>query len=422
MRFVLHSTSLADEILSEDSSAHRLVKVNGLREVEVIPLPTDNNNLRKRFSDSGLLFTEYSSHESKVVLKISDGSIHNVTSPSAIRIPNNLWNPLIDNSNVTLADLFASNIGDYLVVSKTEPSLKCKVARNSIVTSEQALEMVRIILTAHNRFYVGTGIPINEWFYYLYRFRKIFKEFHYASTVATHARGKELTEKIHDYFTSLGTRLDFICRAYDKVFFFSLKTANYEDINNQLYHLAYFIMLITGVFDDLAHIIAEFYNMKIKGRKNISLRIPKGEKPNKFYQTLQSKNAALYEFLTAMDTQRDINAFYPLRDSLQHRELPTGMRLYEMSEIGKNVFALYSETAKELNEISDSLAFIIRGNPCFLDPLSFIKWAQEVTITLVNSVLSSTDWDSVYTTLPIDIQDKIQASNENYEHGFDQFA
>lgn len=417
MRFVLHSTSLADEILSEDSPAHRLVKVNCLKEIEVIPLPTANNNLRKRFADNGLVFTEYFSHESRVILKVSDGSIHNVISPFTNRIPENLWDPLIDNSNVTLADLFASNIGDYLVVSKTEPSLKCKVARNSIVTSEQALEMVRIILTAHSRFYVGARIPISEWFYYLYRFRKLFKEFHYASTVAAHAHGKELSEKIYNYVVSLGTRLDFICRAYDKVAFFSLKTANYDDLNNQLYHLAYFIMLITGVFDDLAHIIEEFYDIEIKGRQSISLRI---KKATKFYQALQCKNATLHTFLTSADTQRDINAFYPIRDSLQHRELPIGVRLSEFSGDEKNVFEINSETFEGLKKISDSLTFIIRGNPCFLDPLQFIKWAQEVTITLVNRVLSSIDWDSVCVTLPKDIQDKIHASNENYEQGFGQ--
>lgn len=157
--------------------------------------------------------------------------------------------------------------------------------------------------------------------------------------------------------------------------------------------------------------------MKIDPR-DVGLRIQRETKS--FYQTLLSENADLHAFLTTVDTQRDIKAFYPLRDSLQHRELPTGTQLHEMSEIGKNVFALYSETAEELNKICDSLIFIIRGNPCFLDPLPFIKWAQEVTIMLVNRVLSSIDWDSVCTTLPIDIQDKIHASNESYEQGFGQ--
>lgn len=180
-------------------------------------------------------------------------------------------------------------------------------------------------------------------------------------------------------------------------------------------------MLITGVFDDLAHIIAEFYHMPIKG-VNIGLRTPTddNDKTEKFYQLLQSKNSALYEFLTAMDTQMDINAFYPLRDSLVHRELPIGVQLHEGSEPEKNVFEINSETYERLKKKSDALTFISRGNPCFLDPFPFTKWAQGVTITLVNRVFSSIDWDSVCATLPADIQDKIHASNENYEQGFGQ--
>ncbi|MEE9202021.1 MAG: hypothetical protein V3U31_02355, partial [Dehalococcoidia bacterium] len=126
------------------------------------------------------------------------------------------------------------------------------------------------------------------------------------------------------------------------------------------------------------------------------------------------------EFLKAMGAQRVINAFYPLRDSLQHRELPIGVQLQKSPDKAKNVFELNSETSGRLGEISDSLTFIIRGNPCFLDPLPFIQWAQEETIRLVNRVLSSIDWDSVCMTLPKDIQDKIHASNESYEQGFGQ--
>jgi hypothetical protein len=420
MRFVLHSISLADEVLSQGSPAHRLVRLNRLKEVEVIPLPTANNDLRRRFTDNSLVSTEYDSHEAEVTLRVSDGSIHNVLSPFTKRIPDNFWEPIICNSKVTLADLFASNIGDFLVVATTEPSLKCEVAGDNIITAEQALELVRILLTAHGRFYISPKeLPVNEWSYYMYRSRKPFKELQYAWTVAAHASGKALSEKIHDYLLSSWTRLEFICRAYDKVAFFSLKTPNYDHLNTQLYHLVYFVMLITGVFDDLAHIIAEFYHMKINGRMNIGLRYD-NKKTKKFYQLLQSKNAALYELLTAPDTQRDINTFYPLRDSLVHRELPIGVQYTKGFEMERNVFKLSGETFEELKKIADSFTFIIRGNPCFLVPLPFIKWAQEVTITLVNRVLSSIDWSSVYVTLPKDIQDKIHASIESYKQGLSQ--
>jgi len=423
IRFVLHSNSLADEILTQGNPSHRLARLNCFKEIEVIPLPTANNDLLRRFAENGLVSTEYYSHEAGVALRVSDGSIYDVISPFTKRLPDNFWEPIIRDSNVTLADLFASNIGDFLVVAATEPSLKCKVAGDNIITAEQALEIVRIILTAHGRFYITAGRSVNEGFYYLYRFKKLFMEFQYAWTVAVYAHEKGLSEKTYDYLASLGTRLEFICRAYDKVAYFSLRTANHDHQSTQLYHLVYFVMLITGVFDGLAHIIEEFYQMNIKRREDISLRMPESNKDRKsstFYQLLQSKNANLYEFLAESDTQRDIKAFYPLRDSLQHRELPAGVQLHQNSETGKNVFELNSESYERLKGVPHSPTFIIRGNPRFLDPYPFIKWAQEVLVGLVNRVLSSIDWDSVCLTLPSEIQHKISASKESYKQGFGQ--
>ncbi|GAH86422.1 unnamed protein product, partial [marine sediment metagenome] len=249
-------------------------------------------------------------------------------------------------------------------------------------------------------------------FYYLYRFKRLFKEFQYAWTVATYAQGKGLSEQINAHLASLSTRLIFICMAYDKVAFLSLKTANYENQSNQLYHLVYLVTLITGVFDNLAHIIKERYQLKINDRWDIGLRIPQNKEATEFYKKLECHNVNLHAFLTAKDTQRDIKIFYPLRDSLVHRELPTGVHLQQDSEIGKNVFELNNETLEELKKISDSLTFIIGGNLSFLNPLPFIKWAQEATITLVNRTLSFIDWDSFCATLPLDIQDKIHESNE----------
>ena len=417
IRFMLHANSLSNELLLQDSSAYRLVKLNHLNEIGIMSLPTTNNDLKQVLRNNNILLTEYFSYDSGVGLKASDGSIYNVVT----RSPKNIWDSITPGSSIVLADLFASDMCDYLVVETNDPSLERKVARDSIITAEKALEMVRIILTAHGRFYVGTGITMSESFYYLYRFKKLFNWYQYAWTVAAYTHEKGLSEKIHDYLLSLGTRLEFICRAYDKIAFFSLKTADHETQTHQLYHLVYFVMLITGVFDVLAHTLREFYNIKIDNPQSVSLRVLPGKEARKFYQTLQSKNTSLHTFLTAADTQRDIKAFYPLRDSLQHRELPTGVELHRSSELAKNVFQINTETAESLQEISDSFTFISRGRPCFLDPLPFIQWAQEKTSTVVNRVLSSIDWDSVCLTLPKDIQGEIHTSHERYEQGVEHF-
>jgi hypothetical protein len=232
IRFILHTNSLTSEILLKDSPAYRLVKLNSFKEIGIISLPTDNNDIRRVLNNYEIICTEYFSYDSGVGLRASDGSIFDVVS----RSPKNIWGPIISDSGVSLADLFASNIGDFLVVGATEPSLKDKVAGDNIITAEQALEIVRIILTGHSRYYLSAEIPVGEWLYYLYRFKKLFKGFQYAWTVAAHAHGKGLSEKIYDYLASLGTRLEFICRAYDKIAFLSPKTANWNDQSNQLYH------------------------------------------------------------------------------------------------------------------------------------------------------------------------------------------
>jgi len=106
-------------------------------------------------------------------------------------------------------------------VGSSDPFLTHRIAKGKTLTPEQALELVRILLVAHGHFYVGPEETVNEGLYYLYRFKNLFKAFQYAWTVAVYTHGKEMLEKIFDYLDSLGRRLEFICRAYDKVAFFS---------------------------------------------------------------------------------------------------------------------------------------------------------------------------------------------------------
>lgn len=136
----------------------------------------------------------------------------------------------------------------------------------------------------------------------------------------------------------------------------------------------------------------------------------------------QSRNAKLHNMLTAEDTQRDITAFYPIRDSLQHRELLRGIQYSNSSVNRKNVFELSNEAAETLTKISGASTYIIHWNePYLLDPLLFITLAQRVLIGLVNGVLSSIDWDSACETLPSDIKSKMRESNQRFEQGVGKF-
>ncbi len=416
IQLLLHSTSLSDEILSEGSPAHRLVIANRFKEVNVISLPINNNEVLKKLLENDVVHTEYISDESSASLKASDGSLYNVVSPFAQRLPDKLWEPINSNSSVTLADIFSSNICDYLVVGSNDSARAIKVAGDNIITAKQALEQIRIVLTSHNLFYVTPNEQTSEWLYYLYRYKKLYKEIQYVWTIAVHA--KVIKEKLYDYFDSLQRRLEFICRACDKVVIFSQQPATVDTQSNLLYHLAYFVMLITGVFDDLSHIIYEYYNMNPQIRSRyVGLRVQENKK---FFKILYSENTNLHDFLVKEAIQGAIGIFYPIRDSLQHREFLNGTWFSESNENRRNIFEMSTETAESIKTFEGTSTFVINLHKPCLDPLPFTMWAQEILITIVNTVLSSIKWYSLYEQLPADAQEKIRSSSQHKEEGLAQ--
>lgn len=413
LKFLIHSKSLANEVLLQDKEAYRLVRLNNFKEIEVVPLPIDDSKISDFYLSNGLILTEYLRHGESINMAGSDGSIHGV----AIKAPDPMRDAIAPDSPVTLTDIFASNSYDYMVVRADDPILK-KTGRISanIVTPEQALDITRVLMVSHEHYYVSPRTPpVGEGFYYLYRFKKLYKSYQRAWTIAVYTHGKGLSEVNHDQLDSLSRRLEFLCRAYDKIAYYSQRTVNHDIQHNQLYHLTYFVMLSTGVFDNLAHIIKEFYELKIAARTNISLRSSLG---NKFYKELKITNTSLYDFLSLASVQRQIEAFYPIRDSLQHRELFQVVQFSDASHSihNKSMIKLNDEASKKLIEEPTASDCIYPTRP-FMDPLLFTIWAQGVLINIVNSVLSSIDWDSRCKGLPEDIQNKIRESKRKFEQG-----
>ncbi|GAH40355.1 unnamed protein product, partial [marine sediment metagenome] len=142
LRFLIHSESLASEVLLPDKEAYRLVRLNSFKEIKVVPLPIANSKISDFYLSNGLILTEYSRHGESVNIKGSDGSIHGVT----VKAPDNIWDNIAPDSPVTLADIFASNSYDYLVVRADDPILqKTNRISANIVTPEQALDITRVL-------------------------------------------------------------------------------------------------------------------------------------------------------------------------------------------------------------------------------------------------------------------------------------
>ncbi len=322
IRFIIHSESLVQEICIKDSAAQRLIKSNCLKEVKVLPLPSLNVDICQVYKDNGLQLTEYQQDAAGLVLKLSNGGWYSVMAGPQ----KSQEQPVVPGSLVTHADVFAAKHFDYLVVGKADPILLSNRYNRNIISDNHAIELVRILLINHGFFYIAANNDCTDEFgYYVYRFKKLFNKFQHAWTVAVYAHGKGISEEVFDYLDNLSGRLHLTCRAYDKACFFALKSADNSTQDNELYHLAYYIMLVTGVFDTLAHIIDKYYHLNIVSNFDITIRKRPQKYKRQLLTVLLDQNIPLCEYLASDVIQNRINAFYPIRDSLQHRELLKGI-------------------------------------------------------------------------------------------------
>ena len=397
------------EICTKDSAAQRLIKSNCLKEVKVLPLPSPNVDVCQVYKDNGLPLTEYQQDETGLALKLSNGGWYSVMAG----LQKGRGQPVVPGSLVTHADVLATKHFDYLVVGKADPILSSTRYNRNIIADNHAIELVRILLINNGFFYVTSSNSLTDEFRCdIYRFNKLFNKFHHAWAVAVYAHGKGISEEVYDYLDNLSSRLHLTCKAYDKACFFALKSANNSTQDNELYHLAYYIMLITGVFDTLAHIIDKYYHLNIVSNFDITIRKRPQKYKRQLLTVLLDLNKSLCEYLVSDMTQNRINAFYPIRDSLQHRELLKGMRYSDGQNADKNLFQLSDEAVKNLTAVSSEVTCIIDLHKPYLDPFAFISWAQSVLIDIVNSTLSYIDWDSARSSLSDGINEQIRQSNE----------
>src|SRR5690606_20587977 len=121
---------------------------------------------------------------------------------------------------------------------------------------KQAIELIRLLAVDKDCFYTKPNEKISGFYYYLYRYKSIFFEFQPAWTKVVYAKDHGIIDsKVEEQFDSLAHRLEYICRSADKVSIYSLKEGNNSNQANALYHFGYLVMLITGVYDDIAWII-----------------------------------------------------------------------------------------------------------------------------------------------------------------------
>jgi hypothetical protein len=106
----------------------------------------------------------------------------------------------------------------------------------------------------------------------------------------------------------------------------SLRTVTNHASTEIMYHLSYFVILVTGSFDNLAWIINYIYNLGFSlnaiNRNNVKLQNvykPQNKQNETYYKAITAKANQIGVFLLCDKISCLIDFIYPLRDAIQHR-------------------------------------------------------------------------------------------------------
>lgn len=389
LTIVVHTASFEDAVLADDPLIQRLYRLCYGR-YRVIWTPTENKDIYWRLRQAQR--AEIAEFEAQ-----GEWLVINAQTPGPVRhrIPylGDLHRPAEEGSRVTILDeLFAHPLGvDLFIVAEGDPFLKRDPRRRVYVTPEDALNLVRVLAVTTDS---------NDGFYYLYRQAKLFGAADLPRVAMHIARDFGFPEELREQIESFRHRIELILRAADRVGYHALRRPDGHAAGKCGYHLAYFVMLVTGLFDELAWTIAHRYGMKLSAQQMVLRQRPNDDK---FFRQIKSTNPDLHGFLADPVTQATIRLFYPTRDQVQHRAV-LATRLVEEPAPRRVLAQLPADTLQDVQAISanngEDWGLVDGGASGQVDPYLFTLAAVAAVARLTNGVLERLEWELYADALP----------------------
>lgn len=393
---VVHTASFEEAILAHDPTAGRLIRLAEQPRYRVVWTPTDNEEVKRALRRAyGAEIGEYQAGDDWLLIK--------TPLPVPVRhrtaYVGNWHRPAREGSRVTVLDeLFTHQPAvDLFVVADGDPFLENDPRRRYYVSPEDALNLVRVL---------AATLEQDDSYYYQYRTAKLFPTADLARVAMNIARDHKFPAELRDQIESFRLRIQLILRAADRVAYHALRVPDGRAPGKCGYHLGYFIMLVTGLFDELAWTIALRYGIRLN-RREVALR---QKTAGAFFQQIGTFNADLLKFLSDPDTQARLQLFYPARNQFQHRTLlPTFLA---DAPVPRRVLAeLPPETIREILALSANGGAdwgMVNGpsGRRLVEPYLFTLAAVDSVAGVTNGILERLDWQGYTDLLPADVREE----------------
>jgi hypothetical protein len=286
--------------------------------------------------------------------------------------------------------------GNNLLVSENRRLLRHRIDFQrafstplNIVTMEEAAEFIDLLFKYNSQFVISKHFTVSKDLWYWYSFR--LKVPHYNGDISKLKNKTNLIDLMsNSMMDGFSQRVCFLLMCLDEMGFQYYSGANNVTLDDMLYHFNYFILLITGIFDNLALQTMDTYPLTFSHSDDpsrISLNCKNGKE---FLKALRAKNLPLREHI-----QKNcdlIQAPYLLRELIAHREGLRGttfdnngwkVNLITVQEDFVKCLKRLGDRNKSYKQITDFGVF----SGSFLSPYMFSKKITSLLLAFCNRYL-----------------------------------
>jgi hypothetical protein len=293
----------------------------------------------------------------------------------------------------------------------------------NIMTTDEALQFLDLFAKYKETYYISSNFTCNRGLWYLYSFKTKVSNFQLPWSSVVY--GTPIMNGL-DILQAFSNRFIDLLRAIDEIGFEYYKGVNNDTMDGMVYHLNYFVTLVTGLFDNLAILSLSYYPLQVKGvnipQKDRMFKISLRNKD--FLKALKERNQDLHDFIK--NNKNFIELFYPFREEIIHR---SGLKKAGFKYTGDdvnwemNIIRLSEDVANKIEvfdgeseyEVITRWGIYKSNSEYFLEPFHFVKAATENLIEFCNKYLELLAFNQLLEKKP-EVKQNIEESNKSKTH------
>ncbi|PKL69039.1 MAG: hypothetical protein CVV28_02680 [Methanobacteriales archaeon HGW-Methanobacteriales-1] len=256
------------------------------------------------------------------------------------------------------------------------------VQQFNIVNIDEAREIIDLFFKINEKYTTGQ-VSISEWQWYWYSFRNKVPFFN-----------------VHiddDFYSSFANRFNYVLKSIDEMGIQYYKGTNNNTQINIMYYFNYYISLVTGIFDNLAIITKNQYNLEFEGDNYPSSISFNPKAGRNFLNAIRTENQELRNHL--IEYNDFILLLYRLREVIIHKEMlgksfftnedKTRYTILKIDELTERYIRVCGDKNQKYDSFTQWGIFKHKLLPetYFLEPYHFANSATNVLIKFSNTYL-----------------------------------